>query len=65
MLLYTYMEHKKLDKKGKEVILQCPLIGLKAFEFNLESINKSLYNPADGRTDPRLHDACQYGPALL
>ena len=22
MLLYTYVEHKKLDKKGKEVILQ-------------------------------------------
>ena len=67
MLPYTYAERKKLDEEGKEVTLRCPLIGLKAFEvdLDLEGINKGLYDPEDGRADPRLHDGCRYGLALF
>ena len=67
MLPATYVERKKLDEEGQEVTLRCPLIGLKAFEvdLDLEGINKGLYDPEDGRADPRLHDGCRYGPALL
>ena len=67
MLPCTYAERKKLDEEGKETTLRCPLIGLKAFEvdLDLEGINKGLYDPEDGKADPRLHDGCRYGPALL
>lgn len=42
MLPYTYAERKKLDEEGKEVTLRCPLIGLKAFEvdLDLEGVNR-------------------------
>ena len=67
MLPCTYAERKKIDEKGEEVTLRCPLIGLKAFDvdLDLEGIDKGLYDPEDGRADPRLHDGYRYGPALL
>lgn len=67
MLPCTYAERKKIDEEGNEVMLRCPLIRLKTFEvdLDLEGINKGLYDPEGGRADPRLHDGCRYGPALL
>lgn len=61
------LERKKMDEEGKEVTLRCPIIGFKACEvdLDLEGINKGLYDPEDGSVDPRLHDGCRYGPALL
>lgn len=60
-------EHKRLDKKGKEVLLCCPLVGFKACKvtLDLEGIRKGIYDPGDGHVDPRLHDGYQYGPALF
>lgn len=67
MLPCTYAERIKVDEEGREVTLRCPLIGFKAFEvdLDLEGINKGLYDPEDGKADPRLHDGCRYGPALI
>lgn len=67
MLPCTYAERKKIDENGEVVTLRCPLIGLKIFEvdLDLEGVDKGLYDPADGRADPRLHDGYRYGPALV
>ena len=62
-----HLKHKKIDEEGKEVTLQCPIIGFKACEvdLDLEGINKGLYDPEDGSVDLRLHNGCRYGPALV
>lgn len=62
-----YVERKKTDEEGREITLRCPLVGLKAYEVNLDmdGIEKGRYDPPDGDADPRLHDGCRHGPALL
>lgn len=67
MLPCTYAECKKIDENGELVTLRCPLIGFKIFEvdLDLEGIDKGLYDPEDGRPDPRLRDGYWYGPALI
>lgn len=67
MLPCTYAERKKIDENGHVVTLRCPLIGFKMFEvdLDLEGIDKGLYDPEDGRADPRLRDGYRYGPALI
>ena len=62
-----YVERKTTNEEGREITLRCQLVGLKAFEVNLdmEGIEKGRYDPPDGDADPRLHDGCRHGPALL